>query len=70
MAVLGYRIGVKGSSARILVLVLAAVWALVIVDIVDLGTPRIGDIRANVTSYQWTLDEMSGTTPPAASYQR
>lgn len=63
MAVLGYRIGVKGSTTRLLALVLATVWALVIVDIVDLGSPRIGDVRPDVTAYEWTLQEMAHGAP-------
>ena len=35
-------------------------WTVVIVDILDLASPRIGAFRANAAVYDWTLQGFKG----------
>jgi hypothetical protein len=52
---------------RLLVVLLTAMWTLVIVDILDLAAPRIGEFRTGVAVYEWTLQGFKGgvTIPPS-----
>jgi hypothetical protein len=46
-------------------------WTLVIVDILDLVSPRLGTFRTNAAAYEWTLQGFKGglTIPPQPSSQ-
>ena len=44
-------------------------WTIVIVDILDLASPRIGAFRADTAVYDWTVQGFKGglQTPPVPS---
>lgn len=67
MAALGFQLGVQGRRVHILVALLGIMWTVVIVDILDLASPRIGAFRAGVAAYDWTLQGFKGglQIPPA-----
>ena len=54
---------------HILVAFLSIMWTVVIVDILDLGSPRIGAFRAGAAAYDWTLQGFKGglQIPPLPS---
>ena len=60
MAALGYQLGLTGKPVRALVILLTAMWTLVIVDILDLAAPRLGEFRTSVAVYEWTLQGFKG----------
>lgn len=60
MAALGYQLGLTSKSVRMLVLALTAMWTLIIVDILDLAAPRVGEFRTGVAVYEWTLQGFQG----------
>lgn len=66
MAALGYQLGLSGKPVRTLVILLTAMWTLVIVDILDLASPRLGEFRTSTAVYEWTLQGFKGgvTIPP------
>jgi hypothetical protein len=47
MAALGFQFVSKGSQVNMLVVFLSIVWAVAIVDILDLDSPLIGAFRAS-----------------------
>jgi hypothetical protein len=55
MAALGYQLGLANASTRPLVILLTAMWTIIVVDILDLSAPRIGEFRTSTAVYQWTL---------------
>jgi hypothetical protein len=42
---------------------LTLMWTLVIVDILDLATPRVGALRTGAAVYEWTLQGFQGGVP-------
>jgi hypothetical protein len=60
MAALGFQLGLAGKKVHLLVAVLSIMWTVVIVDILDLASPRIGAFRADVAVYDWTLQGFKG----------
>jgi len=50
MSGLGYQLGLKARSLRILVTLLCIVWTLVIVDILDLASARLGSFRTDIAA--------------------
>src|SRR5262245_17651824 len=66
MAALGYQLGLRARKVHIMVLFLTAMWTAVIVNILDLASPRLGSFRASTTAYDWTLQGFKGgvTIPP------
>ncbi len=60
MAALGYQLGLTGKPVRVLVVLLTAMLTLVIVDILDLAAPRIGEFRTSTAAYEWTLQGFKG----------
>jgi hypothetical protein len=60
MAALGYQLGLRGRPLRSLVALLTVMWTVVIVDILDLGSARIGEFRTSVEVYEWTLRGFQG----------
>ena len=59
-AALGYQLGLKGRRVHLLVVLLTLMWTVVIVDILDLASPRIGAFRASTAVYDWTLQGFKG----------
>jgi ABC-type multidrug transport system fused ATPase/permease subunit len=59
MAALGFQLGLTGKRVHILVAFLS-MWTVVIVDILDLASPRIGALRASAAVYDWTLQGFKG----------
>jgi hypothetical protein len=55
MAALGVQFGLKGNPTRVLAALLALLWTIVIVDILDLGAGRVGAIRTSAEVYEWTI---------------
>jgi hypothetical protein len=63
MAALGYQMGLRRSPSHALAALLTLMWTVVIVDILDLATPRIGALRTSTAVYEWTLQGFQGGTP-------
>jgi hypothetical protein len=59
-AALGYQLGLRERKVHILVALLTLMWTAVIVDILDLASPRIGAFRASTAVYDWTLQGFKG----------
>ena len=59
MAAVGFQLGLTGKRVHILVAFLS-MWTVVIVDILDLASPRIGALRASAAVYDWTLQGFKG----------
>lgn len=55
MICLGYQFGLKERPSRILVALLMLMWTAVIVDILDMASARLGQLRTPTTVYEWTL---------------
>jgi len=66
IAGLGYQLGLRAQRLRLLSLVLIGMWTAIITIILDLGAPRVGDIRVGTAVYEWTLQGFQGgvTVPP------
>lgn len=60
VAGLGYQIGMRGQTLRVLSSLIIAMWAALIMDILDLGTARVGTIVTDTSVYQWVLDDLAG----------
>ena len=69
MGALGFQLGLRGRPVRILVVLLTVMWTVVIVDILDLASARIGSLRTSAAVYEWTLQGFKGglTIPPLPS---
>lgn len=65
--VLGYQMGFGRQRPRLLAVVLMLGWTIVMVDILDLASPRIGSFRTNSDAYRWMLQGFKGgiQIPPA-----
>ena len=63
MAALGYQVGLRGTPSHALAALLTLMWTAVIVDILDLATPRIGALRTSAAVYEWTLQGFQGGVP-------
>jgi hypothetical protein len=55
MTALGVQFSLKGHPTRILATLLAFLWAIVIVDILDLAAARLGALRTSAEVYEWTI---------------
>jgi hypothetical protein len=70
-ASLGFQLGLKGREVSVLVALLTALWTIVIVDILDLASPRIGNFRSSTAVYEWTLSSFAtGVQIPATPSPR
>ncbi len=58
VAGLGYKLGMRGQSMRILSALIILMWTWVMMNILDLGTARIGTMSADASVYQWLLDDL------------
>jgi hypothetical protein len=67
VSTLGYQLGLRGRQVHMLVALLSLVWTVVIVDILDLASPRLGALRAGTAVYEWTSQGFKGglSIPPA-----
>lgn len=65
MGALGFQLGQRGRPLRLLGALLAAMWATVIVDIIDLAASRLGLFRTSTAPYEWTLESFQSGAPPA-----
>jgi hypothetical protein len=63
MAALGYQLGLRGRSVRVMVVLLTVMWTLVIVDILDLASARLGSFRTGTAAYEWTLQGFRSGVP-------
>jgi hypothetical protein len=70
-ASLGYQLGIRGKAERGLVILLTIMWTVVIVDILDLASPRLGNLRTDTSPYEWTRQGFKGgvTIPPLPGKQ-
>jgi len=66
MGGVGYQLGLRGKPLRLIATLLTLTWTVVIVDILDLGTPRIGTFRTGTAVYEWTLSGMQAPIPQPA----
>lgn len=60
MGCLGYQFGLKNRSSPVLVLILTFMWTWVIVEILDLASARLGQIRTGTAVYEWTIQGFKG----------
>lgn len=63
MGALGYQVGLRGNPNHALAALLTLMWTAVIVDILDLASPRIGSLRTSAAVYEWTLQGFQGGVP-------
>lgn len=63
MAALGYQLGLRNNPLRGLVVLLTLVWAVLIVDILDMGAARVGVVHPGTEVYEWTLQGFQGGVP-------
>ncbi len=63
MAALGYQIGLRGQRARALSVLLTAMWTMVIVDILDLSSARVGNVHNDTRVFNWTLASFQSDVP-------
>jgi hypothetical protein len=63
MAALGYQVGLRGRPLHALAALLTLMWTMVIVDIVDLASARIGSLRTSASVYEWTEEGFHGGVP-------
>lgn len=66
MGCLGFQLGIRGAAPRMLVAMLIVIWTIIIVDILDLASGRLGNLRTATAPYEWTLQGIGagGTLPP------
>jgi hypothetical protein len=62
MAAVGYQFGLKGKPVRILMILLTIVWTAIVLNILDLASPRIGNFRTDTRAYDWTRQGFQGMT--------
>lgn len=63
-AFLGYQFGLKERPLRFLVVLLTAMWTVIIINILDLASARLGNFRTDLRVYDWTIQ---GFTNPSAT---
>jgi hypothetical protein len=60
MGMLGFQFGLLGRPHRVLSVLTCILWTAVVVEIFDIGAPRLGSFRTDVYAYEWTI---SGFAP-------
>ncbi len=60
MASLGYQFGLKGKPVRFMIVLLSVVWTTIVVIILDLASPRLGNFRTDTAVYEWTRQGFQG----------
>lgn len=63
MGCLGFQVGLRGTPSRVLAALLTLMWTVVIVEILDLASPRLGALRTSTAVYEWTLQGFQGGVP-------
>lgn len=61
MAMLGYQQALRSKRHGIMTALLAVTWTVVIVDVLDLASARLGNFRIGTEPYEWTRQ---GFAPP------
>lgn len=65
MIALGYQLGLQGKRHRVLATLMSILWTSVLVGILDIGSPRLGSFRTDLSAYEWTLQGFGEIpTPP------
>lgn len=63
MGMLGYQQALRGPRLRVVAALLSFVWTVVIIDIIDLASARLGDFRTPTAAYEWTLQGFQSGAP-------
>lgn len=63
MGCLGYQFGLREKPSRVMVAILMTMWTASVVDILDLGSGRLGNLRIPATVYEWTQQGFRGGIP-------
>ncbi len=66
MGVLGYQFGLTGRHHRVLSLLASMLWTAVVVEIFDIGSPRLGSFRTDTHAYDWTIAGFGDIPLPGA----
>jgi hypothetical protein len=66
MGVLGYQFGLTGRHHRVLSLLAGVLWTAVVVEIFDIGSPRLGSFRTDTYAYDWTIAGFGDIPVPGA----
>jgi hypothetical protein len=66
MGVLGYQFGLTGRHHRVLSLLASVLWTAVVVEIFDIGSPRLGSFRTETYAYDWTIAGFGDIPVPGA----
>ena len=66
MGVLGYEFGLTGRHHRVLSLLASVLWTAVVVEIFDIGSPRLGSFRTETYAYDWTIAGFGDIPVPGA----
>lgn len=66
-AAVGYQFGLTKRRGRIPGIVVSVLWAVVITQIIDIGTARIWTFRTQADVYEWTMDSVGVPTRPAGT---
>jgi hypothetical protein len=67
MGALGFQLGLRDRPLRVLGAILAAMWAAVIVEIIDLAATRVGSFRTSAAAYEWTIDSFQPAAAPGGA---
>lgn len=67
MGLLGYQFGLQGKHHRMLTLLMSILWTTVMVEILDIGTARVGLYRTDIQPYEWTIQGFGEVPIPALS---
>lgn len=54
----GYQFGLLKRIGRAPVFLLGAIWCLIVTEILDLGSARMGSFKADTRVYDWTMESM------------
>jgi hypothetical protein len=65
MGLLGFQFGLSGRHHRVLSVLASVLWTAVIVEVLDIGAPRLGSFRTSVDAYEWTIEGFGQTPAPA-----
>jgi hypothetical protein len=63
IASLGFQLGLRGTPLRIMGMLLAGMWTIVIISIFDLAATRLGSIRTSAVVYEWAMEAARGGAP-------
>jgi hypothetical protein len=66
MGVLGYQFGLTGRHHRVPSLLASGLWTVVVVEIFDIGSPRLGSFRTDSYAYEWTIAGFGDIPVPGA----